>query len=482
MFLRRSLAGLLLAVIGSSAFAASGSVDRAYANGSGVRIVDFSATAGVVAGASVVQAFPATQLDAQGRLVLAAVVISGNSFLGIGVTRLLADGSDDTSFGTQGQILMPFSTPFGTGIYAVRVDGSGRPLLALQVDDGTITTWRACRLTLSGALDTSFFGTGCTSVEAYNGAQLKDMVVLANGNIWMVGAGPSPSGSGTKDVIVVARVDLAALTTIDEVFEDVYSLSARRALADTSGEGATLVGSSNPTGSSYRDVSVMHLSHDEFNFSVEWLKSVGFDQPGPTSDDGTCIDRQSDGRLLIGVDVEDSPGNHSWGTFRMDTDGNFDPTYAPAAGLGGRTLDQISNVGAYGSNISLYDCAVDSAGGFDLAGVFSFADTLAPGNPSSSVGAVVRMNDGVRDSGFGGAAALPGTGHTPALMQAGVAMHSYRSLALGHPRFDALDRLQPTRDGRLLVVGPSQRIGFNSFDIAVMKLYGDALFGDGFGH
>lgn len=122
---------------------------------------EVSAFAGTISGGDV-QALG--QRD--GQVVLIGIISTGPTQAGaIGVTRLRADGSIDTSFGTNGQAIV--DAPSGGGFYSAygALDASGRIVAGGTVDFGDHSVMFVARLTGGGQLDSAFHGTGTLAID-----------------------------------------------------------------------------------------------------------------------------------------------------------------------------------------------------------------------------------------------------------------------------------------------------------------------------
>jgi len=108
-------------------------------------------------------------LDAQGRILLCGERRNGTGIFGSSeayLMRLLADGSMDASFGTDGMVLLAGNYVFASGVH-VEVLDDGRLLLLVSVGDLEDAEVRIARLLPDGATDTSFGDNGVALVEAF---------------------------------------------------------------------------------------------------------------------------------------------------------------------------------------------------------------------------------------------------------------------------------------------------------------------------
>jgi uncharacterized delta-60 repeat protein len=251
--------------------------------------------------------------------VLAASEYGGNAWQ---VERLNADGSVDTSFGTNGVAITTFPTNNGTSPRPskILVQSDGKVLVGGEFTGGTGTPALA-RYNADGTLDTTF-GTGGIAnvgfVEAGQSGWIVDMVerpapdnrillaVANNGTAQLRVAQLTPSGSPDSTFAGGGVTSLAydGLTSAIELLpngefllaggNEVVRGTANGALDTTFGSGgiATLPGG-------FPNVSII----------------------------GAAVD--SSGRIVLGVSLYNSTaGLHNFGVTRLNADGSPDTTFA----------------------------------------------------------------------------------------------------------------------------------------------------------
>src|SRR5512135_74354 len=152
----RSVVLAALLALSCAVRASDGDLDAGF-GGSG----EASAFAGTIGGGNV-------QVLAQpdGQVVLIGILSTGPTLAGaLGVTRLLADGSIDTSFGTNGQAII--DAPSGGGFYSAHgaLDASGRIVAGGTVDFGDHSVMFVARLTAGGQLDSTFNQGGTLAID-----------------------------------------------------------------------------------------------------------------------------------------------------------------------------------------------------------------------------------------------------------------------------------------------------------------------------
>lgn len=166
----------------------NGTPDSSYGTG-GKSLVDFS---GHEDEANTVS------LQHDGKVILAGKSGTPSQFA---ITRLLDDGSIDTGFGSSGRVLVSHSSD-PANIFASAIQGDGRILVAGYSSFGSDQNITTTRLLMNGSLDSTFgtagkayFPVGSSPDRAYG------ITIAANSKILIVGETDSPNTQG-----VIARI------------------------------------------------------------------------------------------------------------------------------------------------------------------------------------------------------------------------------------------------------------------------------------
>lgn len=192
---------------------AAGSLDPAFGAGTGKTTVSFDLNGGVGSdvGAAVV-------IQADGKIVVAgsAQTASGNVFA---LTRLLSDGTRDSSFNLNGKVTVGFgiSGLANEAAYAAAaaIDDSGRIVVSGTdgYNDGshTINAFAVARVLANGAPDPDFHANGRTTIafDPGNGVSAAlnlGMTIQRDGRIVLVGAANSSTSATSNYDIAVARL------------------------------------------------------------------------------------------------------------------------------------------------------------------------------------------------------------------------------------------------------------------------------------
>lgn len=126
--------------------------------------------------------------QADGKIVVAGYATNGTN-MDFALVRYNADGSLDTSFDTDGIV----KTQIGGGndvINAIAIQADGKIVVAGQVINGTNYDFALARYTTDGALDTSFDVDGrvITPVGTSNSAEARAIAIQSDGKIVVAGA------------------------------------------------------------------------------------------------------------------------------------------------------------------------------------------------------------------------------------------------------------------------------------------------------
>ena len=163
-------------------------------------------------------------IQADGKIVVAGYGTGSGTGIDVAVVRYNANGSLDTTFGTDGKIL----TPVGAGTsadlaYSVTVQADGKIVVAgLGTGNGTGNDVAVVRYNANGSLDTTFGpnGTGTILTPVVPGSDAgKSVIVQADGKIVVAGYG---QGSGTAYDFAVVRYN--ADGSLDTTFNAPNSL------------------------------------------------------------------------------------------------------------------------------------------------------------------------------------------------------------------------------------------------------------------
>jgi len=327
-----------IVVVGSSSGVAGTDVAVLRYDRDGVLDAGFGTGGKVVteAGAGDSQAL-AVALQPDGKIVVAGAANGGASGLDFVVLRYLADGRPDPSFGTGGQVLVPFGN--GTDrARAVAVQPDGKIVAAGEADVATTgNDFALVRLDASGDLDGGFGAGGkvTTAVKSGNGRD----VVWSLALVTVAGETRAVAAGGDGDFTLVrytaAGVPDASFSG-DGIVSNVFGTSIGSAYAVAAQADGKLVVAG-------------HAGHD---FALLRLDGAGAPDGGfgtggkvvvqisaTNWDEATAVAVQPDGRIVAGGWVY--AGNSSAGDFavlRLLEDGTPDGSF----GTAGRVVTPVA--------------------------------------------------------------------------------------------------------------------------------------------
>lgn len=268
-------------------------------------------------------------------LVVGSALNTNTGNTDFAIARLNSDGTPDTTFNGDGQLLVPFNllgTSAGEDVAtSVSLQADGKILVGgyAQSSQAGDYDFAVTRINFDGTPDTSFGNGGKTTIGFQAGGTLEDratgIAVTPDGKI-VVSGWATKSNSGNTDFAIV-RLDASG--AIDPSFN---------------GNGKKL---------------------------------VAFDLGGTKTDKASSLTVQSDGRIVVAGSAQVSrKGDYDFAIVRLNTNGSFDKSFAGTGkrtvsfNLGGDRSDQATSVALQGTNIILGGYATrDSAGNEDFAAV-----------------------------------------------------------------------------------------------------------------
>jgi uncharacterized delta-60 repeat protein len=371
--------------------------------------------------------------DRQGRILVAGQVqSSANNYATLAVGRLNDNGTFDSSFGTNGKVVLDLpnteSTTSISASYAdMKIDSLGRVVISGQIfaAEGQYNTRSfiaVTRLTADGELDSSF-GT---------------------------------EGWGTTDFGSASSHALLGAMAIDEEGRILLAGSVNRQLAIN---GVDF------------DFAVARLTASgaiDTSFSGDGLAAFDFNIGGSRSDHGFAITTDRKGRIIVAGTVDVAAGNTDFGVVRLLEDGFLDPSFHGD----GRATVSIDRLGQNKGHDEAYDVAVDKRGRIILAGCTQASEFDVDF-------AVTRLtSSGNLDNRFG----KHGTS-VIAFNQGGQNRDGRRNPPGQNVQFGMREmRVTLARDSRnrIVLCGPVQR-GQRDFDFGVCRLTPRGRIDNGFG-
>jgi uncharacterized delta-60 repeat protein len=346
------------------------------------------------------------------------------------LARYNADGSLDTTFGTDGVISSAPGSATGAGV-AVQADGK---IVVAGRDD-------VARYNSDGSFDTSFGTGGKTPVQM----QVSSLTIDANGKIVLVGGAGNGftvtryDGSGNLD----SSFGIAGTLTTSfgsSVFADTHSVISQP-------DGKLLVAGDIEAGGQY-DFALARYNNDgslDASFGTGGKVTTDF---ASTKDIAYSVTLQADGKIVAAGFSNDTFSTGDFAVARYNADGSLDASF----GVGGKVT---TNLGSH-SLESAESVRIQPDGKLVVAG-YSY---VGPGAKSDFV--LLRYNsDGSLDSSFG----TDGKVVTD----------------LG-PQIEEADSLVIQPDGKILVVGTMGTTGANpGSDLALVRYNSDGSLDTSFG-
>ncbi|MDO9353048.1 MAG: delta-60 repeat domain-containing protein, partial [Solirubrobacteraceae bacterium] len=237
------------------------------------------------------------------------IVVVGTSNGNFAAARYHADGSLDTTFGTAGKTTVDVSGTDGGEGGALHADG--KIVIGGWATVGGKTVFAAVRLTTTGALDTSFNGTGkvTTAVGSVNDNAWTTLV-QADGKIVL--AGRSVVGSYENTAVVRYNTDGSLDTGWGGTGIVAVSVSAQtdaaNAIAQQADGKLVIVGHADSVGANAFDFSVLRFNTDgtlDASFSGDGMLTTDFGG-GSNGDYGGGVAVQSDGKIVVSGDAYQS--------------------------------------------------------------------------------------------------------------------------------------------------------------------------------
>ncbi len=285
-------------------YLSDGSLDSSFGNG-GI----YTLSAGVQ------QSGSSLTLQADGKILVAGYSYPGNNDFAL--LRLNADGTTDTSFGSNGNGTVTTAINGNEQAYSVTLQADGKMLLA----GGSNSDFAVARYNTDGTLDTSFNSTGIVTTDLGGPANAAayTMVVQPDGKIVLAGTGGNydlamvrynndgslDTGFGSGGIVLQhATGGLEALRGL------VIGTDGKLVAAGYSGDDFVLV---------------RYNSNGTLDSSLNGTGTV-ITSLGTGADRAADVALQSDGKI-VAVGRTDDGGDYDFAVVRYNTDGTLDTTF-----------------------------------------------------------------------------------------------------------------------------------------------------------
>ena len=346
---------IVVAVAGASEFV------LARYTSAGVLDTSFNGTGKVTTNpGGVVSTSQGLALQSDGRIVVAGSASNGSNF-DFAVVRYLSTGALDTTFNGTGFVL----TPIGSGrdeAYAVALQNDGKIVVAGYTTGTANENFAIVRFTSSGALDTSFNGTGIRTLNINGDDVARAVAIQTDGSIVVVGyADPRPIGPNNPP----ARFALARFTSAGVLDGTVSTPIGNEDFANSVAiqcDGRIIVAGSTSTENGGDIALVRYHPNLTLDTSFGGTGIVTTDVLGQFTDDAAYgVAVQADGNIVVG-----GTSYYDFALLRYTSNGGEDFAFGPAR----------TNITTIGSGTSTthsidiaYGLAIQSDGKIVLAGV-----------------------------------------------------------------------------------------------------------------
>lgn len=341
-------------------------------------------------------------LQADGKMILVGAVqidVYGN--YDFGVTRLNADGSLDTTFGTNGKKIIAFDLGGLDSNGHLSMDQDVATCVAIQADgkivvggyaqrDGTGNfDFAVVRLNTDGSLDTSFSSDGKAVIAFDYGGGGDDratgIAIQSDGKIVLVGY-TQKAALGDNDIA------LARLKT-DGSLDTSFTGDGRKFIGfnnngtgDDRGAAITIqpdgaivvVGYAQASGTGNDDFAIARVKSNgslDKSFSSDGKKTIAFNLGGTGNDRATSVALQSDGMIVIAGSASSTQGDGDFAVARIKKNGSMDKTFSGDGkktvpfNLGASLEDQATGVAIQSDGTIVLSglAQVSATGDFDFA-------------------------------------------------------------------------------------------------------------------
>ncbi len=303
---------------GLARFAVSGTLDSSF--GDGGRVTTFVAPA-----APQVNVAAAVALQSDGKIVTVGASTDQFGVTEFGVARHNSDGSNDTSFGVRGAV----RTSFGTGMNedsakTVAVQSDGKIVVggSSRAANGSLT-FALARYNPDGSVDTSFSGDGevLTAIGG-NGGWVNTVALQTDGKI--VAAGMGDNGFEVVRYTTNGTLD-ATFGTAGKVHTTISGLDSANAVAIQPDAKIVVAGSSDPAAGPV--MTVVRYNHDGSTDSTFGTAGVATTVVGARAG-AQAVALQADGRIVAAGFTEASTfADPDFLLARYNTDGSPDTTF-----------------------------------------------------------------------------------------------------------------------------------------------------------
>jgi uncharacterized delta-60 repeat protein len=304
----------------------------------------------------------AIKIQSDGKIILAGSAISG-TVKGFGAIRLHPDGSLDSTFGNNGQLITSISNT-DDRVYSISLHADGRIILVGSSRTGTYSKMAMARYTANGIIDSTFNSTGILLYDQTGNNVIGNGVAIDSVGNYIVSGNTSYSGSSSGFL----RKYLSN-GTLDTGFgtNGTWSIGVGNGFSDnstgiiTQPDGKMLIGNTStytaPKKFAVRRYLPSNWAQDP-SFAIG-SGGTAYYNSGVTSYAATSLTLQPDGKILVTGNYQNG-SIKSIATIRYRTEGILDSTF----GNNGLVVTAV----VANDNTSSSAIAVQSNGGIIVAG------------------------------------------------------------------------------------------------------------------
>ncbi len=313
-------------------------------------------------------------VDASGKIVVAGTTSDAAGVSDAVVARFNADGTLDTTFGTNGMDVFDFTgdSQHDSAANAVTIDGSGNIVVAGSALIGSgasaHTEFAVARLNADGSFDSTFGTDGQMTVDFAGANESANAVAIdAQGRIVVVGSANVAGPDGTFDQFAVAR--LTAEGTLDNTFGANANGETLVDFGHTADATQIAIGSNgkidvggNSTISGTSSIALAQLNADgtlDTTFGANGTTTASFNS-GASAETLQGLTIDASGKLVAAATLHTgTTGSLDVGVARFNANGTLDSTFGTAGEVREKFSDGIDSVAGV---------AIDSNGNLIVAG------------------------------------------------------------------------------------------------------------------
>jgi uncharacterized delta-60 repeat protein len=361
-----------------------GSLDTSFGTGGKVRTV-FSASNSEHATAIAIQS--------DGKIIAVGSANTSGSY-DFALARYNTDGSLDTGFGTGGKLVIDIGTGSADLPSAVALQGDGKIVAVGETNTANHIDFAMVRCNTNGSLDTSLGTTGIIVTDIGSDTADTAFAVTLQGDGKILVAGKSIS-TGYPDFALLRYNTNGSLDAgfgtggkvVTDIGSDTNDIASTMALQ---GDGKILLAGRYGVGGANPDVAVIR-------YNANGSLDAGFGTGGKvmtdigttSADEGTAMDLQSDGKILVAAQFYSASAGYDFAVLRYGTSGSLDASFGTAGKV-------TTNIGKSSDDIA-YAMALQSDGKVLVAGSYN----VSGGGGPRDLGLVRYEADGSLDTSFG---------------------------------------------------------------------------------